>query len=70
MDLIKNQMLEYLFDEDTKEIKRWNNNKSVELSSKWNFMLGYPYDFNKYKNSKTTILELSTIIIQLLEKKY
>lgn len=66
IETIREQMLEYLF--NPKRIVKWNKDKAVELNDKWNFMFNYPRVFNKYKNAKTSIIDLSSTVIEILEK--
>jgi hypothetical protein len=70
LNIIRNKILEYLFDENNKKIKKWNKNKPVNIDNLWYFMLSYPYDFNKFKvNSiEVTKEEISNVIINLLVK--
>jgi hypothetical protein len=61
-------LLNYLLDENEKSINKWCNNRSITINDKWNYMLNYPKEFNKYKNTKIKISIMANNIIELLEK--
>lgn len=63
----RSKLLEYLFDENEKRINRWINNKSITTNEKWDFMLSYPNNFNKFKNTKIKRTEIQETIIRLLD---
>ncbi len=63
---VKTQLLDYLFESNEKTIKKWNKNKPVITNGKWNFMLSYPYDFNKFRDNEITKSDLANKIIELL----
>jgi len=68
LNYVKNQLLEHLFDSNEKLVRKWNKNKPVQVNSKWNFMLSYPYEFNKFRDNQITKQELANIIGELLVK--
>ncbi len=68
LDYVRELLLEHLFDSNEKQIKKWNNNKPILTDAKWNFMLSYPTDFNKFRTNTITKEELVNTIEELLIK--
>ena len=68
--LIKNfwKSLEYYFDDDKDNIKKFINNQNVLLDKKFNVLLSYPSSLNYLYNKSKTMENLSQEIINIINK--
>ena len=68
--LIKNfwKSLEYYFDNDKDNIKKFINNQNVLLDKKFNVLLSFPSSLNYLYNKSKTMENLSQEIINIINK--